>query len=131
MFYCAPCATKNGWPDYGARASYGRCEVCGNTAGCNDVPSSCLPIPKRKTVEPKDNPNVTEIAVRLHAAKCNYDHTEACGWYYELTDKGTVHMWTRSSHNRYLQMAVKFIDSIGGYADARRALDGFEAIKGL
>lgn len=42
MFYCEPCSDKNGWPFlYGM--SYGRCEVCGKTASCADVPSSYLP----------------------------------------------------------------------------------------
>lgn len=44
MFYCAKCAEKNAWPDFGSR-SYGPCEVCRMTAPCFDVPSKYLPDP--------------------------------------------------------------------------------------
>ncbi len=46
MFYCKPCGEKNKWPVYG-RDSYGKCEVCGETANCFDVPSAALPETKR------------------------------------------------------------------------------------
>ena len=47
MFYCEPCRKKNEWPE-SLCGSYGRCECCGRMSVCNDVPSSCLPTPKRK-----------------------------------------------------------------------------------
>lgn len=45
MFFCEECREKNGWPDSMLR-SRGRCEVCGEEAHCNDVPSSQLPRPQ-------------------------------------------------------------------------------------
>lgn len=46
MFYCDPCREKKKWPE-GFHQSYGPCEICGVSAGCWDVPSSCLPIPRK------------------------------------------------------------------------------------
>lgn len=53
MFYCNSCANKNDWPETGFK-SRGRCEVCGRTADCNDMPSSRLPMPAEdeETTEP-------------------------------------------------------------------------------
>lgn len=52
MFYCEWCAVKNKWPfDFFMIASIGRCEDCGKTRECVDVPSSSLP---------KPDPTVTE-----------------------------------------------------------------------
>lgn len=42
MFYCEDCRKKNGWPESMCR-SYGRCEVCGKTNVCYDIPSKFLP----------------------------------------------------------------------------------------
>jgi hypothetical protein len=42
MFYCDPCARLRRWPESWHR-SQGRCETCGQTAVCNDVPFSELP----------------------------------------------------------------------------------------
>lgn len=50
MFYCEACRQKRNWPESWGQ-SYGRCEVCGNTAICNDTPSSQLP--KRPAPEVK------------------------------------------------------------------------------
>ena len=50
MFYCDPCAEPQGWPQSFMK-SKGRCEICGTTAVCNDVPSAQLPYPKTMSVE--------------------------------------------------------------------------------
>jgi hypothetical protein len=44
MFFCDPCMNKNKWPNSLSK-SHGNCEVCGNSARCNDVPSKYLPMP--------------------------------------------------------------------------------------
>lgn len=46
MFYCPDCQSRLEWPKSLFR-SYGKCEMCGKVATCYDVPSSCLPMPKR------------------------------------------------------------------------------------
>lgn len=44
MFYCDKCAEKNEWPNEWWRPkSFGRCEMCGKTNECTDIPSSALP----------------------------------------------------------------------------------------
>ena len=42
MFYCNDCANKHQWPETGFK-SYGKCEMCDQVAGCNDMPSYLLP----------------------------------------------------------------------------------------
>lgn len=42
MFFCEKCRVRNKWfTSFGQ--SYGRCEICGKTAECHDVPSKYLP----------------------------------------------------------------------------------------
>lgn len=52
MFYCDPCADIKSWPKPIGLSSYGRCETCGKTAECNDVPSSMLPRTKPARTDP-------------------------------------------------------------------------------
>jgi hypothetical protein len=47
MFYCTPCGTERGWPETGFK-SHGKCECCGASRPCNDLPSKYLPYPKTK-----------------------------------------------------------------------------------
>jgi hypothetical protein len=48
MFYCDDCGAINGWPTGTLARSKGKCEVCGDTCTCNDVPSSMMPGPPRE-----------------------------------------------------------------------------------
>jgi len=41
MFFCNECAYKNEW-QRGFIKSYGKCEVCGESKSCSDVPSKYL-----------------------------------------------------------------------------------------
>lgn len=45
MFYCDICADKRRWPNWGIK-SFGVCEICNETALCNEVPSRDLPYPQ-------------------------------------------------------------------------------------
>jgi hypothetical protein len=51
MFYCETCRAERQWPESIGR-SYGRCEICGVNANCNDRPSSSLPAPKALVAAP-------------------------------------------------------------------------------
>ena len=42
MFYCRPCKDEKNWPE-SMSLSFGKCELCGKTDTCYDVPSSALP----------------------------------------------------------------------------------------
>ena len=53
MFYCNKCANENGYPITMFR-SRGTCEVCKETADCNEMPSKDLLLPQQKeSVESK------------------------------------------------------------------------------
>jgi len=47
------------------------------------------------------------LAFSLHAKLCHYNHTDGCGWYYEIHDG--VHDWTGGSHLSYLEKARKLL----------------------
>lgn len=55
MFFCEKCRKKKGWPE-SIRGSHGRCEVCGKTADCHDVPSCALPVGADGLPKPKRKP---------------------------------------------------------------------------
>lgn len=69
------------------------------------------------------------IAVQLHDAKCTWNHTDGCGWYYEVS-KG-VHNWSGSSHAAYLRSAQKLVHICGDYNKAQEVLNSFVLVKGL
>lgn len=50
MFYCNQCAEAKAYPK-SFRLSHGRCEVCGRTADCHDVPHRLLPLPGEMTTK--------------------------------------------------------------------------------
>jgi len=63
MFFCEPCRKSKGWPQ-SIRMSKGRCEVCGGSADCHDVPSRHLPPRTLEASHAKPNPfGVQENAV--------------------------------------------------------------------
>ena len=43
------------------------------------------------------------LAIQLHSSTCSGDHTEHCGWFWEIKDG--VHDWTRDVHKRRLYCA--------------------------
>ena len=47
MFYCKKCAEKYEYPETMFK-SIGRCECCGDSTECNDMPSRLLPEPKKQ-----------------------------------------------------------------------------------
>lgn len=56
MFYCNKCASKRQWPSTLFK-SEGPCEICEKVRLCNDLPSSMLPLPEKKTKEEAVNEN--------------------------------------------------------------------------
>lgn len=80
MFYCQDCAKRNDWPnDEFVPRSRGPCEVCGKTASCYDVPSSCLPLPP-----PKEIPEAELKGVRAAVKKLQRRVEELSKKYPEL-----------------------------------------------
>lgn len=54
-------------------------------------------------------PENQRMAILLHKALCHSNHTDRCGWYYEIN--GIEHDWTRWTHKEYLEKANKLIQS--------------------
>ena len=47
------------------------------------------------------------LAIDLHARLCTWNHTDGCGWFYEIKDG--IHDWGRASHKGYLNSANAII----------------------
>ena len=54
-------------------------------------------------------PENERIAILLHNNLCHSNHTDRCGWYYEM--KGVIHDWSKYQHKQYLEKANKLIQS--------------------
>ena len=48
---------------------------------------------------------VEQLAISMHECFCNANHTDGCGWHYEIS-KGK-HDWTGYAHMRYYEKAVR------------------------
>ena len=48
-------------------------------------------------------PENQRMAILLHKALCHSNHTDQCGWYYEIN--GIEHDWARWTHKDYLKKA--------------------------
>lgn len=48
-----------------------------------------------------------QLAIELHDRFCRSNHTDACGWYYEMSDG--MDKWDGSTHVRYLNQAENLI----------------------
>jgi hypothetical protein len=48
-----------------------------------------------------------QLAIRLHDSFCRWNHTDGCGWHYEIT-KG-VHDWNGHSHGSWLKKARRVL----------------------
>ena len=47
------------------------------------------------------------LAIQMHEALCNWNHTDGCGWHYEI-NRDKVHSWVAgSSHDGWLGKARK------------------------
>lgn len=66
-----------------------------------------------------------QLAIELHKKFCNYNHTDGCGWLYEIRDG--VHDWTKPDHVRWHRMATTLLGR--GYT-RQLVLDIVNIIKG-
>lgn len=51
------------------------------------------------------------LAIALHEHLCRHNHTDGCGWHYEVKDG--KHDWTGGDHIYWFQKAEKFIERFG------------------
>jgi len=60
-------------------------------------------------IDAKKNYSSTEqLADFLHANLCKYNHTDGCGWYYEM--KNGIDNWSGPDHQKYLAKANRITD---------------------
>jgi hypothetical protein len=59
----------------------------------------------KKQKEDFETAPVKELAIALHKKMCRYNHTDGCGWEYEV--RNNVHDWTGSSHRTWLDQAIR------------------------
>ena len=52
-------------------------------------------------------PENQRMAILLHKNLCHCNHTDQCGWFYELN--GIEHDWTKWAHKDYLKKADRLI----------------------
>ena len=45
-----------------------------------------------------------KLAIIIHSQTCTQNHTDGCGWYYEIENKD-LHDWNAHSHINYLKVA--------------------------
>ena len=55
----------------------------------------------------KDN---EKLAIQLHNVLCGHNHTDGCGWYYEMLP-GKIDDWDGSSHDSYLGKANNMLNA--------------------
>lgn len=48
-----------------------------------------------------------KLAIMLHDCMCTWDHTNGCGWYYEISKN--EHNWASPAHQDYLKKARNII----------------------
>ena len=53
-----------------------------------------------------------ELAILLHKLKCNSNHTDQCGWHYEIGKNGQRD-WNGYAHAEYLKKANAFLQHFG------------------
>lgn len=47
-----------------------------------------------------------KMAIRLHECLCHHNHTDGCGWHYEI--KNGIHDWNGREHQFWLFMTKNF-----------------------
>ena len=48
------------------------------------------------------------LARQLHGLACRWNHTDGCGWFYEINKDGE-HDWNRHAHEKYLKKATRLL----------------------
>lgn len=49
-------------------------------------------------------PREQQVATILHDKKCQYNHTDGCGWYYEFVNK--QEQWSAREHSNWVNKAM-------------------------
>ena len=65
-----------------------------------------------------------QLAIKLHDLTCKSNHTDGCGWYYEIS-KGS-HNWTGHTHQRYLGEILEDFENYKDYINALSLADFYK-----
>ena len=71
-----------------------------------------------------------QLAKELHNMLCTWNHTDGCGWFYEMKNKQDD--WNGSAHGTYLKKAQKLLhvcDQEG--ITVERAIEMYKLVKGI
>ena len=74
--------------------------------------------------------NECRLARELHDLSCRHNHTDGCGWFYEI-GQDQVADWTEFAHREYLKMAqtlLRVCEDLNITPEA--AIDIFKIIRG-
>lgn len=55
------------------------------------------------------------LAEALHELQCTWNHTDGCGWFYEVSATYPGGAWNGYAHKRYLVKAKKVIELLPNY----------------
>ncbi len=69
-----------------------------------------------------------QLAITLHDVLCNWNHTDGCGWFYEV-HKG-VDDWHGHAHASWLQRATKIRGLLPDFTE-QEIMKVVRAVKGL
>ena len=78
---------------------------------------------ERKQEESRREP-LKELAILAHSTLCAWNHTDGCGWEYEVAhEKGvTTHNWNAWAHDRWLKHIDKLLNSKEAESYGRRVV---------
>lgn len=67
-----------------------------------------------------------KFAIALHSCLCRWNHTDGCGWHYEIRDG--VHDWNAHAHSTYLAKAIRLKQHVEGRMTEDEVLDFIKLI---
>lgn len=72
------------------------------------------------------NSPATQLAIALHDVLCKSNHTDMCGWFYEVVDGKD--QWNRYAHKTYLDKAARVMTELPDF-DTDKIITIVKAIK--
>jgi hypothetical protein len=71
-----------------------------------------------------------QLARELHSMLCKWNHTDGCGWFYEIRNKQDD--WNGSAHGTYLKKAQKLIHTCKDEdITVEKAIEIFKMVNGV
>lgn len=70
------------------------------------------------------------LAESLHNLQCTWNHTDGCGWFYEVSDTYPGGTWNGYAHKRYLDSAKKVMALLPEFTHGQ-IISVAEAFKGI